>query len=287
MYYYETKNWVKAQSSFSFLWKQSKKSDYLIKLAEIAAKNSKSFDITFLNDLDVTHSSLLWECYNHFNDKGDYQLVRIFSKKRLELEDIPTNRWDLYWLDNQLGNERFEELFLVNDLERLQSFLDFFSDKTSPFQSLEDIQYFTKFQLRVLEKLLSLENTLSNRRKGAEIYNYAGRYQMSTGAFKECEQSIRGGIALDPSNQYLYTNLAPAILLQGGRFEEAVAEYKKWMNKKLTTDDGDDNTFDTFREVFLEDLQTLEEEGVIPNALKEDVEKIRALLKGQAGEGSG
>ncbi|MBC7773869.1 MAG: hypothetical protein H7246_00415 [Phycisphaerae bacterium] len=93
--------------------------------------------------------------------------------------------------------------------------------------------------------------------------------------FEEMESDVREGMALAPKNKYLPSKLAPALLLQGKK-DAALAEYKKWMDKPF----GEPN-FPTYREVFLDDLNTFEKAGIIPPARAADVAAARKLLAGK------
>ena len=92
--------------------------------------------------------------------------------------------------------------------------------------------------------------------------------------FKEGEQDIRAGIALDSTDLYLYTLLAPTLLLQG-KFTEAKAEYERWKDKELDKANG----FPTFKDAFLYALKAFEKAGIIPEERKVDVAAIRKLLE--------
>ncbi|MFN0216669.1 MAG: tetratricopeptide repeat protein [Saprospiraceae bacterium] len=70
------------------------------------------------------------------------------------------------------------------------------------------------------------------------------------------EADVREGMALDPENKYLPSNLAPALLFQGKK-DAALAEYKKWMDKPFGVQD-----YPTYREAFLDDLNTFEKAGI-------------------------
>ena len=91
--------------------------------------------------------------------------------------------------------------------------------------------------------------------------------------FKQSEQDIRAGVTADSTNILIQTNLAPALLMQG-KFNEAKEEYEKWKDKVLNV-----NGFDTYREAFLDDLNTFEEAGIIPKERAQDVKAIRKLLE--------
>jgi len=107
----------------------------------------------------------------------------------------------------------------------------------------------------------------------ADAYNSHAWYGFFLQAFKSAEQDIRAGIAVDSTYKYLYTKLAPALLLQG-QYKKAKAEYLKWKDQPFGEQD-----MPTYRATFLADLGAFEKAGIIPAARKQDVEKIRALLK--------
>jgi len=84
--------------------------------------------------------------------------------------------------------------------------------------------------------------------------------------FKEAEDHAEKGLKLDPSQEWIQTNLASAHLFQGN-FEQAREIYLTFRDQPLNDK--------TFREVFLEDLDVLEEAGVT----HPDIQKARELLQ--------
>lgn len=72
----------------------------------------------------------------------------------------------------------------------------------------------------------------------------------------------------DPSYLLTYTNLALSYLFTD-QFEEAKEVYLEWKDKPF------DDRYETFRDVFLEDLETLEQIEIT----HPDFEKIRKLLE--------
>ena len=83
------------------------------------------------------------------------------------------------------------------------------------------------------------------------------------GKFEEGEQYSLEALRADSSNYYIYTNLAAALLLQGkvGEAEKIYRQYK-----------------DELKDGFLSDFDELDRFGVIPEARKADVERIKAML---------
>ena len=103
-------------------------------------------------------------------------------------------------------------------------------------------------------------------------YNEIAWYLLQKGAFIEAEQCIRKGLGFDATNVFLPTNLPTSLLLQG-KYQEAENAYKVWKNRPFNQQD-----LPLYKDIFLEDLKTLEKIGVIPNERRIDVEKVRLLL---------
>lgn len=105
----------------------------------------------------------------------------------------------------------------------------------------------------------------------AKNLNSQAWYGLLLKKFKESESIIREAMALNTDNEYLATNLAPALLLQG-KTEEALSEYKKWKDQPF-------QFARTYKEVFLKDFEAFEKADIIPQELQSDVERIKKLLK--------
>ena len=105
---------------------------------------------------------------------------------------------------------------------------------------------------RIAEKRLSLAQFPALRTEAAQSYSGLAWYQLRASQFAAAEQSIRRGLELDADNLYLRARLPLAILLQGGRFEEARSLYLKWADKPFGLDE-----LDTFKAVFRQDLQAV------------------------------
>jgi tetratricopeptide (TPR) repeat protein len=104
----------------------------------------------------------------------------------------------------------------------------------------------------------------------AQIYGLLGVCQLFAKNFPAAESAARKALQLDEKQRWVTSNLAHALLLQGN-YDEAEKIYKSLRNKK-------DEKGKLYKEVFLENLKDLEQEGVfaMPN---EHIEKVRKLLK--------
>lgn len=125
----------------------------------------------------------------------------------------------------------------------------------------------------------------------AEYYNNLSFFQLFVPDGKAAEMSARKALKVNPDYLLAYTNLAPALLLQG-KYKAAEKEYRKWKDKPLQTgspvggellieslsEDTEETpkaSPQTFRAAFLSDLDELERNGIT----HPDFAKIRMLLK--------
>jgi WD40 repeat protein len=155
--------------------------------------------------------------------------------------------------------------------------------KTDLVDSLKNLIRLEKDTLNIYQYYNVLIDTLKARSKQspddytatlANAYNTRAWLGFFLKKFKESEKDIRAGIALDSRYNILYANLAPALLLQGKKFKEAQAEYLKWKDKPFKQ-----SGFTTYKDAFLDDLNTFEKAGIIPKERMKDVAAIRKLLE--------
>ncbi len=81
--------------------------------------------------------------------------------------------------------------------------------------------------------------------------------------FSKAEQYAREGIEVDPTQTFIYSNLASSLLFQG-KYNDAEKIYKQYKTE--------------LKDSFLSDFEEFEEAGIIPSKYKSDVEKIKQLL---------
>jgi len=100
----------------------------------------------------------------------------------------------------------------------------------------------------------------------SNAYGSLAWYQLFAKDFAAAEQAARKGLEVDPSQQWINTNLALSLLYQG-KYEEAEAVYVRFKDQPF-------NDSMDFKTAFLQDLADLEAIGIT----HPDVEKVRALL---------
>ncbi|MAT53114.1 MAG: hypothetical protein CMN32_01440 [Saprospirales bacterium] len=94
-----------------------------------------------------------------------------------------------------------------------------------------------------------------------------GTYAAFAGNFEKAESSVQEALQYAPGESWLFIPLASSLVFQG-KLEAAKAIYEEWMNKPYYKDD-------TFKNIFLRDLQQLEALGFSHPA----VEEARAFLQ--------
>ncbi|CAN2043844.1 hypothetical protein GMMP13_1160004 [Candidatus Magnetomoraceae bacterium gMMP-13] len=141
------------------------------------------------------------------------------------------------------------------------------------YEKLNRIETSAKNQVANQEKIIAIgEEILQANQDNQETKQWlAGKYgNMSwyllfDRQFTKAGEFASKGLALDPSQEWMKTNLASSYLFTG-KFEKAKAIYFEIMDK--TYNDK------TFREVFLEDFSEFEKAGIT----HPDMEKARKLL---------
>ena len=81
--------------------------------------------------------------------------------------------------------------------------------------------------------------------------------------FTKAEQYAREGLEVDPTQTFIYSNLASSLLFQG-KYNDAEKIYKQYKTE--------------LKDSFLSDFEQFEAEGIIPPEYKSDVEMIKELL---------
>jgi len=127
-----------------------------------------------------------------------------------------------------------------------------------------------------IEKLMN-----ANRSNGNETENPVSSVARTLGRlswdylfiknYKKSEQFAREALKLDNTQIWVKTNLAHAMLFQN-QFSKAEKIYKELSQIKRSEKV-------TYKQVLLEDLEALEKKGVIPEKQKNNVEKIRKMLR--------
>ena len=100
----------------------------------------------------------------------------------------------------------------------------------------------------------------------SDVYSNLSFNSNLLGKFKEGELYALEALKVDSTKHLACTNLAASLLFQG-KTAEAEKLYRQFKSE--------------FKDGFLEDFAEYERLGVIPEERKEDVERIKAMLKAE------
>ena len=109
----------------------------------------------------------------------------------------------------------------------------------------------------------------------SSAYGNFSWYQLFQKKYDSSEINARRGLNIDSTQSWIKVNLAHALLLQG-KYGEAVVMYQK-LRKDIYPPDNSK----TFGEIFLDDLTELENRSAIPTIRKEEISRIKAMLKNE------
>ncbi len=198
-----------------------------------------------------------------------------FYEKVDRINPNPANTIKLYEIALSRGEDRFEAYFFSDSLAEVKAYIQDFN-RSYPINDSTNLIKFHRIY-RLIEHALTLEDTPALRKQYSMDVNSYGWYQLLTGDFVGCEQTIRRGMALDSTNQYFKTNLPPALLFQG-KYEAARQLYRKWAPEKWVID----SRHKTIADAFLDDFKTFEEKPAIQKImtpeLEEQIEAIRVEI---------
>lgn len=257
--FFAISDWKSARRLYAHLWKTNKSAEAWTKMAELGIVDPALFEPRLANELQAQQMDSI------------YMLFEFFHTNSLA-NDGPNRELPL-----------FKEAFLLTNMETNKNFRDLVGNVLKINRTKAEARHYANLALQIADLLVDWKAPVRNTEQAAHIYNNIGWYHLENGRPKKGEQAIRRGLESAPEDQYLLSNLAPALLLQGVRFDEAKKAYKKWMNEKFTADDWQFyNKRETFREVFLQDLELLEEAGAITAQVREKVEEVKIMLEDES-----
>ena len=161
-------------------------------------------------------------------------------------------------------NGNFAEYEIVDSLEQAKKYL-----RSGVYK--KQIENFPK-ALDIIDWVIASDSTAYSKYRLAEHYNTLGWAYLNEGYFKECEATIRKGIKVYAGNDFLITNLIPAIFFQEGRQDEAKKLYMEYKDKIYMP--GIDRGLLTYGKVFIKDLKELKGRRIIPKDLESKVDDI-------------
>lgn len=154
--------------------------------------------------------------------------------------------------------------YLLGMCEATEELADYYAEDKNRLKAVE------YYRLAIKYRLLKDKEFPSNDSKSlARLYGNLAYHELFVKSFVLAEVSARRALDLDSSQQWIITNLAPALLFQG-KYEAAEALYKEYIGKSYV-----DVIPKEFVVSFKIDLDRLEQAGVT----HPDVVKIRKLFR--------
>ncbi|MEO1415204.1 MAG: tetratricopeptide repeat protein [Bacteroidota bacterium] len=151
---------------------------------------------------------------------------------------------------------RYNASFAYEHLNRFES---------TPTQQYNNQQQVVRYREAVYQAYSS--DTTIRASLASAHYNLSW-YALFVEQAEEAEASARRTLALSPASIGVISNLATALLLQG-KYHEAKKYYQEYADQPWP-----DDRYEIFREVFMSDLQALEEAGIT----HPDIKRIREFL---------
>jgi len=204
--------------------------------------------------------SLKKELANSYLNLGQLYRIKKHDKEKAQLY---FKEYEVLWQELAKDYSKFKE-FKYNAVRRLQ----FLSGEAN----VDNLELYARYGELCDTLRLRIAQDPSQKSALAKALNSRAWQGFFLKKFQSVEADIREGLALGTENKYLHTNLAPALLLQG-KYEEAMAEYKKWKDRPFG-----ERGFAMYGDAFLDDLNIFEKAGIIPAARAADVEAVRKIL---------
>ncbi|WP_430412143.1 tetratricopeptide repeat protein [Kordia sp.] len=136
------------------------------------------------------------------------------------------------------------------------------------FKSSRDLYLLYK----IIAEVMHNENASPN--EVVKIQTKVAWHGILSGKFKEAELILKESLNIVNDGKYVYSILPLAILLQNNDFGEAKQLYLKLKDKPFG-----ELGHKTYKDAFLSDIEMFEKAGIIPDEVKQDVEKIKEFLK--------
>lgn len=152
------------------------------------------------------------------------------------------------------NSQAFEPYFAntLNNLALLYSYTQRFTESETMYMEALEIR-----------KRLAASYPLAYEPNVSQTYSGMSFLYILMKNFSKAEQYARDGLSLSPTQHLVATNLAAALLFQG-KYAGAEQIYRQYK--------------DELKDSFLDDFKQFAEAGVIPEELKEDVERIKRML---------
>ncbi|MEO6037527.1 MAG: hypothetical protein ABIQ93_03870, partial [Saprospiraceae bacterium] len=267
-YFLAHENWTQAKQVYEKAEAEQHTMDALTNLYAVSEKLGETFDFNRFLASEEDNELSYYGDYFLGNEKWA-QAAQLYEKAEAR-QHSPEALKKLFEIAEKTGVAfNFNRFLMAEDPNELSDYAFFLVGKAQKFEKYTDWVPFYQDALLLREKQMKLDTSAAVRADASTEYNSVGYFQLFIPDGKAAEESLRRALELNPENKYIATNLAPALLLQG-KYAAAEAEYKKWAPLPFN-----ESGLATYRDGFLDDMKTMEEQGVSGF----DYARVRAWLK--------
>jgi len=202
-----------------------------------------------------------------YTKKGDFQSAMQATKKALSLDK-----------KNRLIYQNLTSIYI--QLDSIQPAIELLEQglKAMP----EEKAFFYRYLSQIYSKQGDYEQAINMSNQSLQVnpqdvdsHGNLSFYYLFVKDYEKAEQSAITGLSIDSTKVWIKANLATAMLLQN-RYKEAEKIFLELKGKTCFDSDGR-----TCVEAWLDDFERLEKANAIPEHQKENVEKIRQLLRSE------
>lgn len=260
-YLYEQAQWPDAMALYEKAEQLGHQPEALMHLHRISELTKQPFD--FQRFLNSNNASELKGYADYLSRSGIWDIARQLYEKAERLEHNTQNLIALCEISDSSGQVfDIQRLLSSKDPEELKAYAEYFAFKARRDDPRENLAPL-RLCLRMSDRLLEVQKKPENDTLVSVYCNNLAWNLLVSGTATEAEQVARHGIALNPANRYLITNLPHTLLLQG-KTAEAISEYLKWADKPYN-----EYRFNTYRDAFLADFEEFEAAGLVIPGLEE------------------
>lgn len=269
-YFKQAQDWEKALSFYKKVIQEDANAINLLEYYEIQQQLGKdSFE-----ELTQADYASYWNHFaQYFEQKQEWEKAKTLYEQLIVQKYEPTDRHQLFKVNQKLEIYGFRKLFLPNNAAKLKQNYQYFNqqaqEKLIGYQK-EDYEK----AVRVSEHLLLMKDSRSNRQRLATFYNRLAWDRLHAGDFLGSLTYIKREKDVD-AEIALHRRILPTTLLFLNDTDRAKKLYRRWRNKKLPLG----SSHIRFKDAYLADLLEFENKGLIHPSVIPALAEIKALLK--------
>ena len=178
--------------------------------------------------------------------------------------------------NKQETSQNIASFFQNESLKNLKVYMRYFLPEAKDrVKFKENLEKYEIINL-LINQALKLTNNPLDKKEFARLVNNYAYFQLHTGDFVGAEVSTRKGLEIDSTIASLRLKIPLALLFQDDKFEAAKEEFKKWATKSYQVANS---PYSIYAEKFLKDLESIENQEVIPLKYQANMQEIKDYLE--------